>query len=144
MNDSSVHISGTFDLPLAELDFKTSRSGGPGGQNVNKLETRVELLFDVVHSSRIPEQLRERLLLNLSSSLDSSGVLHVVARDSRSQWKNKQLAIERFAAILKKALFIPKKRKQTRPTRTSAEKRIQAKKRRGEVKRGRRLHGTDE
>ena len=132
---SHVIVAHSLKIPLAELQFRTSRSGGPGGQNVNKLETRVELLFDVAHSPCISEHLRQRLLSNLSSKLDSLGVLRVVAQDSRSQWKNKQFAIER----LKSALKVRKKRISTKPTKTARENRLRTKKVRGETKRLRKV-----
>ena len=136
---SHVVVTHSLKIPFAELQFRTSRSGGPGGQNVNKLETRVELLFDVANSPFIPEHLRQRLLSNLSSKLDSAGVLRVVAQDSRSQWKNKQFAIERLAALLKSALKVRKKRISTKPTRTAREDRLRMKKVRGETKRLRKV-----
>jgi ribosome-associated protein len=136
---SQVFISHSLRIPLAELLFRTSRSGGPGGQNVNKLETRVELLFDVAHSPSIPENLRQRLLTNLHSRLDSTGVLRIVAQESRSQWKNKQFAITKLAALLKSALIVRKKRIATKPTKTARENRIRAKKVRSETKRLRKV-----
>jgi ribosome-associated protein len=136
---SHVIVAHSLKIPLAELQFRTSRSGGPGGQNVNKLETRVELLFDVANSPFIPEHLRQRLLSNLSSKLDSLGVLRVVAQDSRSQWKNKQFAIERLTLLLKSALKVHKKRISTKPTRTAREDRLRMKKVRGETKRLRKV-----
>jgi ribosome-associated protein len=136
---SHVVISHSLKIPIAELQFRTSRSGGPGGQNVNKLETRAELLFDVAHSVYIPEHLRQRLLNNLSFKLDSSGVLRIVAQDSRSQWKNKQLAIERLSSLLKSALKVRKKRISTKPTKTAREGRLRMKKARGETKRLRKV-----
>jgi ribosome-associated protein len=136
---SHVIVTHSLKIPPVELQFRTSRSSGPGGQNVNKLETRVELLFDVAHSPCIPEHLRQRLLNNLSSRLDSLGVLRVVAQDSRSQWKNKQLAIEKLAALLKSALKVRKKRISTKPTRTAREGRLRKKKVRGETKRLRKV-----
>jgi ribosome-associated protein len=136
---SHVVVTHSLKIPLAELQFRTSRSGGPGGQNVNKLETRVELLFDVAHSPCIPENLRQRLLSNLYSKLDSSGGLRVVAQDSRSQWKNKQLAIERLRTLLKFALIVRKKRISTKPTKTAREDRLRTKKVRGETKRLRKV-----
>ncbi|MGD0590213.1 MAG: alternative ribosome rescue aminoacyl-tRNA hydrolase ArfB [Bacteroidota bacterium] len=136
---SHVVVTHSLKIPLAELQFRTSRSGGPGGQNVNKLETRVELLFDVARSPCIPERLRQRLLRNLSFKLDSLGVLRVVAQDSRSQWKNKQFTIERLAALLKSALKVRKKRISTKPTKTAREDRLRMKKVRGETKRLRKV-----
>ena len=136
---SQVIVTHSFKIPIAELLFRTSRSSGPGGQNVNKLETRVELLFDVAHSTYIPEHLRPHLLSNLSSRLDSLGVLRVVAQDSRSQWKNKQLAIEKLAVLLKSALKVRKKRISTKPTRTAREDRLRMKKVRSETKRLRKV-----
>jgi len=135
MVESHIIISPSFKIPFAELQFKTSRSGGPGGQNVNKLETRVEVLFDVVNSPSIPDYIRQRLLNNLTTQLDSAGILHIVAQDTRSQWKNKQLAIERITDILKTALMVRRKRVATKPTHTAREVRIRTKKARGQTKR---------
>ena len=140
MLKSHVIVTHSLKIPLAELQFRTSRSGGPGGQNVNKLETRVELLFDVAHSPCIPEYLRQRLLSNLSFKLDSLGILRVVAQDSRSQWKNKQLAIERLSVLLKSELKVRKKRISTKPTKTARENRLRTKKVRGETKRLRKVY----
>jgi len=136
---SQVLISPSLKIPIAELQFRTSRSGGPGGQNVNKLETRVELLFDVARSPSLSEHLRQRLLNYLAHQLDSSGVLRIVAQDSRSQWKNKQLAIEKFTAILKSAMIVRKKRISTKPTKTARESRLRSKKVRSETKRLRKI-----
>jgi ribosome-associated protein len=139
MLESYIHISHSLKIPSAELQFKTSRSGGPGGQNVNKLETRVEVLFDVANSPTIPVHIRQRLLSKLASQLDSSGILHVVAQDTRSQWKNKQLAIERLTDVLNTALIVRKKRIATKPTHTAREVRIRTKKARGQTKRLRKV-----
>ena len=132
---SHIVLSHSLKIPLAELQFKTSRSGGPGGQNVNKLETRVEVLFDAAHSPGIPDHIRRRLLNILASQLDSSGILHVVVQDTRSQWKNKQLAIERLTDILKSAMIVRRKRIATKPTHTAREVRMQTKKARSQIKR---------
>src|SRR3990172_7598990 len=112
---------------MSEIQFRTSRSGGPGGQNVNKLETRVELLFDITHSPSLSEGQRERLFSSLKSNVDAHGVLSVVSQKSRSQWKNKQDAIEKFVRLIQLALRIQKKRVKTSPTLVSKEKRIQEK-----------------
>jgi ribosome-associated protein len=136
---SHVVITPTFKIPFTELQFRTSRSGGPGGQNVNKLETRVELFFNIADSPCIPEHLRQRLLKNSSLKLDSLGILRIVAQDSRSQWKNKQVTIEKLRIILKSALIVHKKRISTKPTKTARENRLHIKKIRGETKRLRKV-----
>jgi ribosome-associated protein len=125
---SHVVISNTLKIPFREIRFQTSRSGGPGGQNVNKLETRIELFFDVATSPSIPEYLRKRLLTNLSSIIDSDGILRIVVQESRSQWKNKQLGIEKFTKLLRSAIIIPRHRIATKPTRSSQELRMHSKK----------------
>jgi len=140
---SHIVLSHSLKIPLTELQFKTSRSGGPGGQNVNKLETRVEVLFDVANSPSLSNTARQRLLDKLTSLLDSSGILHVVAQDTRSQWKNKQLAIERLKDLLKSALIIRKKRIATRPTHAAQENRLRTKKTRSQIKRLRRVSIED-
>ncbi len=139
-----IVITHSLKIPIAELKFKTSRSGGPGGQNVNKLETRVEVVFDIANSQSISEPIRYRLLKTLSSQLDSSGILHVVAQETRSQWKNKQLAIERVTGILKSALVVRKKRVATKPTHTAREVRIHTKKARSNTKRLRKVSMMDD
>ena len=138
-----IVLTHSLKIPIAELQFKTSRSGGPGGQNVNKLETRVEVLFDIQNSQGIPDSIRFRLLNALSSQLDSYGILHIVAQDTRSQWKNKQLAIERLKDILKSALIVRKKRVATKPTHTAREIRIRSKKARGQTKKMRKVSIED-
>ena len=138
-----IVLSHSLKIPTAELQFKTSRSGGPGGQNVNKLETRVELLFDLLNSPIIPNHVRQRLLTNLSTHLDSSGLLHIVVQDTRSQWKNKQLAIERLVRLLKSAMVVHKKRIATKPTHTSRENRLHTKKVRSQIKRMRKSSNED-
>ena len=140
MNDNSVHIAARVAIPFSEIFFQTSRSSGPGGQNVNKLETRVELLFDLKSSPSIPDDIKQRLLLTLSSQLDSSGTLRIVCQESRSQWKNKQLALDKFKLLLKKTLIVPKTRKRTRPTKSARENRLTSKRLHSEKKR---LRKTD-
>lgn len=122
-------VTPSLGIPLSELRFRTSRSGGPGGQNVNKLETRVELVFNVIESSSLNEDQKRNLLEHLASRIDGAGVLHLSSQKSRSQWENKQLVIEKFVAILRAALKVRKKRVRTSPTASSKERRVQEKKR---------------
>ena len=122
-------------IPSHEFRFRTSRSGGPGGQNVNKLETRVELLFDVKNSSALNDDQRKLILEKLSSRIDEEGVLRIVAQESRSQWENKQRAIKKLHQVLQKALKPKKPRVKTEPTGGSRERRLERKKKRGGTKR---------
>jgi ribosome-associated protein len=141
---SVLPITGSVRVPVSELHFRTSRSSGPGGQNVNKLETRVELLFDVAHSPSISEEQRERILLNLGSRIDDAGLLHISSQRSRSQWENKQATIEKLISLLREALKVRKKRIKTAPTRSSNENRVQRKKKHSQKKKLRKVHLGDE
>lgn len=132
------HIRGSLWIPEEELDVRFSRSGGPGGQNVNKVETRVELLFNVSRSRSLSDAQKRAVQLALSSQMDERGDLHVSAQKSRSQWQNREDAIAKFIRLLQKALTPPKKRVATAPTFVSREKRLKAKRVRGERKRQRR------
>lgn len=133
-----VDIVPGLSLPENELVFLTSRSGGPGGQNVNKLETRVEVRFDVVASSVLSADQKAQVLERLQSRIDKNGVLRVVSQASRSQWQNKQTAVERLTDLLRKALRPRKTRKPTKPSRVAQERRLKAKKVHSERKRNRR------
>ena len=140
MNDDIV-VNSALTIPLSELSFWFSRSGGPGGQNVNKVSTRVEIEFDVRRSPSLSEAQRQRLLRKLEQRLDSDGVLRIQVDDSRSQWQNRQIAVERLGYILSEALKVQKRRIPTRRTSASNSRRLEGKKRRGNLKRGRR--GSD-
>lgn len=134
MEDDIIHIDRTLAIPAAELDFRFSRSSGPGGQHVQKSSTRVELLFDVAGSPSLTDDQRARISKRLESYLDADGVLHLVSQSERSQWRNRQDVIDRFAELLRSALKRRKKRKPTSPTAASQERRIARKKRRGQKK----------
>ncbi len=138
MNDVVI-INDSLGIPKSELRFRFARSGGPGGQNVNKVETRVELLFDVTNSPSLRDDQRQTIIAHLKSRVDTEGILHVIAQASRSQWKNREDAVERFADLLRSALKPRKKRVATKTTRAAKEKRLESKKRRGEVKRMRKF-----
>jgi ribosome-associated protein len=131
-------VTRTFVVRAAELSERFSRSSGPGGQGVNTTDSRVELSFDVAHSPSVPERLRHRVLQRLRSRL-TDGVLTVVASEHRAQLQNRAAARERMAIILREATAAPPPiRRPTKPTRGSKERRIADKKRRGNVKHGRR------
>lgn len=139
----SIIITSALSIPLSEIHFRFSRSGGPGGQNVNRVETKVELRFDIRHSPSLNREQKDLLFNRLARRIDSHGILHLSAQESRSQWSNRQKVLDRFQNILVHALTPPKKRTRTRPTSTSREKRLQAKKQRGMQKRSRHF-GNDE
>lgn len=124
-----------------ELVYRASRSGGPGGQNVNKTETRVELYFDVAKSPGLTDFARARLLSALAARLDSDGVLRVVSSEARSQSRNKEAALERLKEWVQEALRPRRLRKRTKPTRGSKERRLAEKRHRSDLKSGRRITG---
>lgn len=117
-----------FDSLLKELHFKTSRSSGPGGQHVNKVESRVELIFEVQKSSWLDGGQKEIVLLKLKNRISKDGVLRLQCDETRSQVKNKEIVVERFLLLLKNALTPEKERKPTRPGKASKEKRLKDKK----------------
>ena len=127
----------TSDLLMPELEFVSSRSSGPGGQNVNKVNTKVTVRFDVIHSNILTEDEKNILAEKCGSRITSAGLLVVSAQDKRSQQQNKEAAIARLDRLLRRAFEVKKKRKATKPTKASKEDRIQEKKQRAEKKRWR-------
>jgi len=121
-----------------ELSFRTARSGGKGGQNVNKVETMVEALFQVGGSRLLTEDQKQAILSKLGHKLNSEGCLTARSSATRSQLSNKEIAIDKINAMVNGALAKKKARISTRPTKASGEKRIRGKKTRAEVKQGRR------
>ncbi|WP_372744753.1 alternative ribosome rescue aminoacyl-tRNA hydrolase ArfB [Lutibacter sp.] len=113
---------------LKELNFKAVRSGGAGGQHVNKVSSKVELIFDLQNSAEFSDDEKILLLKNLQTKLTKENVLLLSCDESRSQHKNKEIVIERFFTIIKNGLKVPKKRKATKPTKSSIQKRIDKKK----------------
>ncbi len=137
------HIRGSLWIPEEELDVRFSRSGGPGGQNVNKVETKVDLAFNVNGSRCLSDEQKRTVLAALSSQVDERGHLHVSAQRSRSQWRNREDAIQKFVRMMQRALAPAKKRVATLRTAASRERRLRAKRIRGDTKRMRRIGRGD-
>lgn len=125
-----------------ELMFSTSRSSGPGGQNVNKVNTKVTLKFDVAGSTVLSEEEKQVIATKLATRITTEGILVLVSQDKRSQLENKEAVIQKFARLIAKAFEKKKARKPTKPSKASVKVRIETKKRHAEKKKWRR--GTDE
>jgi ribosome-associated protein len=137
-------ISPDLQLPVSELEFRASRSGGPGGQHVNTSSTRVEVWWDVAASPTLSEAQRQRLLARLAARLDGTGRLRLVSSTSRSQLRNREDVTERLREVVAQALAVPKPRKRTKPSRAAKAARVDAKRRRSAVKQERRRPGQDD
>jgi ribosome-associated protein len=142
--DKLLEIAPDLHVPLTELEYRASRSGGPGGQHVNTSSTRIELWWDVASSPTLTREQRDRLLVRLAPRLDTQGRLRLVSSGSRSQLRNREDVTARFQMVVAAALAVPKKRRRTAPTRASKAARIAAKRRRAETKARRRTPPTDE
>jgi ribosome-associated protein len=128
----SIQVTRSVALPVSEIELRTSRSSGPGGQHAQKSETRVEAVFDVEASNALTPNQKRRVVAK------AGPVLRAVAQDERSQLRNRELATERLVAALREALRVERRRVATKPTRESRERRLEQKRRRGETKRLRR------
>lgn len=134
----ALRIDERLSIPLAEIELRTSRSSGPGGQHANVTASRVEAVFDIGASASLDDAQRARLLERLGP------VVTAVAQDARGQSRNRDLALERLAAKIAAGLRVRRKRRSTRPTRASRQRRLQQKRQRGERKRGRQRPSPDE
>jgi ribosome-associated protein len=142
--DGWLEITPLVRVPLRELEYRASRAGGPGGQHVNTASTRVELVWDVVASSALNDDQRVRLLATLGPRLDTAGRVRLVSSGSRSQLRNREAVTERLRRLVAEALVPPRRRKRTRPTAAAKAARLDAKRRRGALKRARRARPDDE
>ncbi len=133
-----IRLTSRLALDERELEFHFIRAAGPGGQNVNKVATAVQLRFDLARSPSLPEPVRRRLARLAGRRLTGGGVLVIEARRFRSQERNRQDALQRLTVLLREAARAPKTRRPTGPTRAARERRLEAKKRRGGLKRDRR------
>jgi ribosome-associated protein len=133
-----IRITNGCRIADEELTLRFSRSGGPGGQNVNRRETRVELVFDVAGSPSLGPRQRERAMERLAHRLDSRGRLHIVASQKRTQGENREIALERFRDVMAKALAPPPPaRRKTKPSAGATRRRLESKSRRSRIKRER-------
>jgi ribosome-associated protein len=135
MAGESIRVTRSVSIPRSEIELRFSRSSGPGGQHAQKTETRAEALFDVDRSVALTEAQKRRV------TAKAGPVLRAVAQDERSQWRNRELAIERVVDELREALKVERKRRPTKPTRESQKRRLEQKRRRSETKRLRRPPG---
>jgi ribosome-associated protein len=132
MPAESIRVTRSVSIPLTEIELRTSRSSGPGGQHAQTSETRVETLFDVEASQALSEAQKRRVLAK------AGPVVRAVAQDERSQARNRELALERLAERLREALRVERRRVATKPSRAAVERRLDSKRRRGSTKRLRR------
>ena len=133
-----LEVTKSLSIPMSEIDMKAVRSQGAGGQNVNKVATAIHLRFDIRNSSALPENVRQKLLASGDQRISAEGVLILKAQQSRSQDRNRQAALQRLAETIRGATRKKKARIPTRPGKTAKKKRLDAKSRRGDLKKSRR------
>jgi ribosome-associated protein len=132
MRAESIRVTRSVTLPVDEIELRFSRSSGPGGQHAQRSETRVEALFDVESSAALTPTQKRRVVAR------AGPVLRAIAQDERSQWRNRELAVERLVESLREALRVQRPRRPTKPTPASRERRLETKRRRAQTKRLRR------
>jgi len=132
MERESIRVTRSVSIPVAEIDFRYSRSSGPGGQHAQKSETRVEALFDVEASSALTDRQKHRVVRK------AGPVIRAIAQDERSQARNRELATDRLVEALREALRVERRRVPTKPNKAAVERRLEQKRRRSETKRLRR------
>jgi len=132
MEPDSIRVTRSVVLPLSEVELRFSRSSGPGGQHANTAETRVEAILDIEASSALTDAQKRRVLAK------AGPIFRAIAQDERSQWRNRELAVERLVEQLRKALKVERRRVATKPTKASRERRLESKKRRSQTKKLRR------
>lgn len=136
-SDKILSINSDLTIPLDELRFRFARSSGPGGQNVNRTSSRVELLFDVSASPSLNDEQRALIVQRLGQYIEGDGVLRLTSSETPSQWRNRQEVIARFVALLAQSLRVQRRRVATRPSRAARERRLALKRAHGQRKAGR-------
>jgi len=136
--EDPLRITRDIAIPLVEIDLRASRSSGPGGQHANVTASRIEAVFDVAASPSLTAAQRERVMARLGPRVTA------IAQDTRSQTRNRELALERLRSRLASALAVRRPRRSTRPTRSSRERRLNQKRQRSDIKRGRRRPAADD
>jgi len=129
-----IHVAPGIDLDENELVFDFVRSSGPGGQNVNKVETAVQLRFDAAHSAALPEDVRARLIKLAGQRMTDEGILIIDSRATRSQSRNRDAAVDQLIDLIRKAAIRPKSRRKTRPTASSKQERLEHKAQHSRIK----------
>lgn len=142
--ETVLQINDSLWVPRAELTYRATRSGGPGGQHVNTTSSRVELAWDVGASPSLTDDQRALIQARLANRINSEGVLLLTSSESRSQHQNREAVTERFVELVAQALVVPKKRKKTKPSRAAKEARLQEKKKRSATKKMRSSVSHDE
>jgi ribosome-associated protein len=132
-----ISINENLSIDEKEISYRFSRSGGKGGQNVNKVETKVELMFDLKQNTTLPWDVRERLAKLAGKKISGEGVLSITSEETRTQEQNRELALSKLMELLRKAAVKPKYRRKTKPSRSSKEKRLDGKKKDSAKKSGR-------
>jgi ribosome-associated protein len=138
-----LRVSRSLAIPMSEIELRHSTSGGPGGQHANKASTRVDLAWNVNGSKALGPRQRRRIREKLRTRIDTSGTLQLSSATYRSQMRNRDDVLARLAAMLEEALRVEKTRRPTQPTRRAKDARVQRKKRRGAIKRSRRVVDED-
>jgi ribosome-associated protein len=134
-----LHVTSRIVIPASELRFSFARSSGPGGQNVNKVNSKATLHWNPSSSAALPDDVRSRFLTRFASRLTNEGDVVIVSQESRDQPKNIARCLDKLKAMLAEVLTAPKKRRATKPTKGSQRRRLEAKKQRSETKAGRRF-----